>query len=117
MGPRRGEVWFGSLSPTRGHEQGRHRPLLILSDDQFNDSGADLAIVLPLTTRQRAYPTRVEVRPPEGGLTAVSYVCCEHIRSLSVDRLTRAAGEVRPTTMAAVEDVIRLLLVLPTRRL
>ena len=41
--PVRGEVWLADLNPTRGHEQARRRPVLVVSDDLFNRGPAGLA--------------------------------------------------------------------------
>jgi len=110
-GPRRGEVWLVSFDPVEGHEQAGRRPALVISADVFNASPADLVTVLPVTTTARpGIPSRVEVRPPEGGLTKVSYVIGEQTRTISKRRLARALGAVKPATMEKVEDVVRMLL-------
>ena len=108
--PRRGEVWLVSLDPTKGHEQAGVRPALVLSVDGVNASAAGLVTVLPITSKARAVRTRVEVLPPEGGLTLVSYVIGEQTRTVSKSRLTKALGMVTPATMAKVADVVRVLL-------
>jgi len=108
--PARGEVWLADLSPTRGHEQAGRRPVVVISEDTFNLGPSGLAIVLPLTTRVRGIPSQIEISPPEGGLKARSAVLCEAIRSISVERLATRWGRVSRTTMAAVEDTLRILM-------
>jgi mRNA interferase MazF len=49
--PRRGEVWRVDFEPVRGHEQGRSRPALIISNDLLNQSAAAMVTVVPITTR------------------------------------------------------------------
>ena len=110
MAPRRGELWFANLNPTQGREQAGHRPVLILSDNRFNTSGAELVIVLPVTSRPRTYPSRVAIVPPDGGVKTASYIICEQIRTISVARLGKRIGAVNPKTMAGVESVVRMLL-------
>lgn len=110
---RRGEVWLADLNPTRGREQTGQRPVLIVSADPFNQSPAGLIIAVPLTTRGRGIPTHIEVRPPDGGLRDVSFAMCEELRTLAADRLaSRPFGRVSSTVLRAVEDRLRLLLVL-----
>src|SRR5262245_51942581 len=77
--PKRGEVWFADLNPTRGREQAGQRPVLVISDDRFNASAAELVIVLPLTTRKKGIPYHVEISPPEGGMQQASYIKCEDV--------------------------------------
>jgi mRNA interferase MazF len=108
--PSRGEIWLVDLDPTRGHEQAGRRPCLVVSVDLFNYGPAGLAVILPLTTRDRRIPFHVEVHPPEGGLTARSFIKCEDVRSASKDRFAQRWGTVSAATLAAVEDRLRILL-------
>lgn len=108
--PVRGEVWYARLDPIVGHEQGGERPCLIISDDRFNHSHAGLAVVVPITRTERGLGSHVRIDPPEGGLTDVSFIKCEDIRSISKLRLWSKWGKVAPRTLAEVEDRMRILL-------
>ncbi|MGD0088670.1 MAG: type II toxin-antitoxin system PemK/MazF family toxin, partial [Planctomycetota bacterium] len=66
--PSRGEVWRVDFEPVRGHEQGRARPALIVSNDMLNRSSADLITVVPLTSKDRPLPSFLRIDPPEGGV-------------------------------------------------
>ena len=110
--PERGELWYANLDPVRGHEQAGHRPVLIISATQFNEGPAGLAIVVPLTTRDRGIYYHVGVEAGEGGITRRSMIKCEDIRSVDQRRLTRRIGAVSNAAMAAVEKKLRALLVL-----
>jgi mRNA interferase MazF len=83
---------------------------LISSEDGFNQSGAELVIVVTLTSRKKRVRTQVEILPPEAGVTVPSYIKCEDVRSISVERLIRLMGTASTTTLAQVEDRLRLLL-------
>ena len=108
--PSRGEVWDVDLGVTRGHEQARRRPGLVVSTDRFNHGPAALVIVLPMTTRAKGIPLHVAVAPPEVGVQETSYVEPEDIRSVSTDRLRERRGKVSAATLAAVERRLRVLL-------
>ncbi len=108
--PSRGEIWLVNLNPTRGHEQAGIRPGLVVSIDLFNHGPAGLVVLLPLTTQDKGIPFHLEVNPPEGGLSAKSFIKCEDIRSVAKERLSRQLGTVSSTTMVAVEDRMRILL-------
>ena len=43
----RGEIWFVDLNPVVEHEQAKKRPCLIVSSDKFNQSAADLVVIVP----------------------------------------------------------------------
>jgi mRNA interferase MazF len=105
---RRGEVWLVDLDPTLGHEQAGKRPAVVLSVDPINAAG--IATVLPITSRQRPLPSRIEVRPPEGGLSNVSYVICEQPRAISTGRLRKRFGALSPATMHKISDAVRIVL-------
>ncbi len=106
----RGDIWLADLNPVRGHEQAGHRPVLVVSVDPFNQSRADLVVIIPITSTLRNIPFHVVVQPPEGGLTNASAILCEAVRSISKDRLITRWGSVLPTTMATVEDRLRVLM-------
>jgi mRNA interferase MazF len=109
--PLRGEIWSASLDPTRGHEQAGQRPVLILSNDLFNQGPAELVFVAPLTRTDRRIPLHVRIDPPEGGVSAPSFILCDHARSISKERLGEAPwGRVSARTMAEVADRVRVLL-------
>lgn len=108
--PARGEVWIADLNPVRGREQAGRRPVLVISEDLFNQGPAGLAIVLPMTSTIRNVPSHVPVSPPEGGVKNRTAILCEGVRSLSVERLVQRWGAVSRQTMAAVEDRLRILL-------
>ncbi len=106
----RGQIWLVDLNPTRGHEQAGKRPCLVISVDLFNQGASGLAIVLPITSKDKGIPFHVEVNPPEGGLTQRSFIKCEDMRSLSMERLSDLWGVVSPATIMVVEDKLRILL-------
>ena len=98
------------LDPVRGHEQAGRRPALVVSVDALNHSRAELAIVLPITSRDKGIRSHVEIRPPEGGLGVTSFAKCEDVRSISTVRLEKRLGRVTRTTMQAVQERLRILL-------
>jgi len=108
--PLRGEIWLVDLNPARGGEQAGRRPGLVISVDLFNQGPAGLAVVIPITTREKGITFHVEIKVPEGGLTKRIFIKCEDIRSISKERLDQRLGRVSRNTMAAVEDRLRILL-------
>jgi mRNA interferase MazF len=106
----RGEIWFVNLDPTQGREQAGNRPAIVLSVNQFNQGPADLVVVCPITSVKKGIPLHVKITPPEGGLSKESYVKCEDVRSISIQRLIKRFGAVSPDTLTEVEDRLRILL-------
>ncbi|HKA49880.1 MAG TPA: type II toxin-antitoxin system PemK/MazF family toxin [Candidatus Dormibacteraeota bacterium] len=109
--PQRGDIWNIDFGRPTGHEQGAgSRPGLVISTDDFNNSGAGLVIVAPLTTSQRGYPSRIKVAARQSGLRETSWAAVEHLRSLSVLRLRDYRGSVDRAVLTEVEHVLDLLL-------
>jgi mRNA interferase MazF len=115
-GPRWSEVWDVDFGAPLGHEQGKRRPALVVSADWFNETRAELVIVAPLSSTIRPLGTHVRLDPPEGGVDAASDIMCEHIRSVSLDRLVVRRARVRERTMDEVLKRIKVLLLLGSRR-
>src|SRR5207249_9128961 len=112
--PSRGEIWLTDLGTGRGHEQSGQRPVLVMSDDAFNAGLAGLVMTIPLTSKvakSKNIPAHIRIDPPEGGLKTPSVLLCDQLRTISRDRLAKAAwGTVSAATLAGVEKTLRLLL-------
>jgi mRNA interferase MazF len=106
----RGEIWDADLNPPLGHEQGGTRPVLIVSVDAFHQGHSGLAIVVPISTKDKRVRSEVPVGPGEGGLKVRSFIKCEAVRSISTQRLFSHWGVVSPRTMSDVEDRLRILM-------
>jgi len=85
------------------------RPALIVSVDLFNEGPAELIVAIPITRTPRRIRWHVDVRPPEAGLVAESFIQCENVRSVTQTRLKRLRGRVSEATMRQVEDRLRIL--------
>jgi mRNA interferase MazF len=111
MAASRGEIWVVDLDPTRGHEQAKTRPCIVVSDDRFNRSASGLVVVVPLTTVGRGIPWHVRVGPEDGGVREESFAMAEQVRAVSRGRLIGDPwGRVSAAVMAAIEERLRLLL-------
>ncbi len=76
--PDTGDLIWTDFDPTRGREQAGRRPALVLSPAAFTENSG-LAIVCPITSRVRPFPTSV-VLP--GGLPVAGEILTSHIRSI-----------------------------------
>jgi mRNA interferase MazF len=106
----RGEVWLANLNPVKGHEQAGKGPCLVISVDLFNQGASGLVVVLPITSKEKGIPFHVELNPPEGGLRVRSFIKCEDVRSISIERFEERWGVVSPEILIAVEDRLRILM-------
>jgi mRNA interferase MazF len=92
----RGDIFWADLDPTRGHEQSGQRPVLILSNDFFNQrSGTVIAMALTSQPQRAGFPLTLELAG--AGLPKKSWVKISQIRTLSVQRLSRKIGSAKPS--------------------
>lgn len=100
-GPRQDEVWLVSLDPTRGAEMQKTRPCLVVSPDEMNRH-LQTAIVAPMTTTERPYPTRVTVTfQGRRGQVAV-----DQLRAVDRQRLLKKLGKISPLAAQAVSSAL-----------
>lgn len=87
--PDAGDLIWTDFDPTRGREQAGRRPALVLSSAAFTEN-TGLAVVCPISSRVRPFPTSV-VLPP--GLPVGGEVLTSHVRSIdTIARPLRYAG-------------------------
>jgi mRNA interferase MazF len=96
MSVQRRSIWLANLDPVIGSEQGRTRPVLVISETALNDI-LPVVNVLPVTSRKanrKIYPNEALLPAGTAGLTVESIVLCYQIRTLDRRRLLRAFGAV-----------------------
>jgi mRNA interferase MazF len=82
----RGEIYWADLDPTKGREQAGQRPVLVLSQDVFNErSGTVIAMALTSQPQKAGYPLTFELSDP--ALPKRSWIKISQIRTLSTERL------------------------------
>ncbi|UUT36445.1 type II toxin-antitoxin system PemK/MazF family toxin [Microbacterium elymi] len=95
-----GTIAWAALDPIRGREQAGHRPVLVVSSLGHLAAATTLAIVLPVTSKDRGWPNHVVVTGP-AGLDRPSWIMTEHPGTLSRERLTGIAGQVSAECLAS----------------
>jgi len=106
----RGNVWLVRLDSVEGHEQGRQRPAVIVSASAINTTARAPVAVAPITSQVRPYRLRMPVTPPEGGLTVLSDIQCDQIRTIALPRLVVYLGIVDAAVMRLVDLSMRIYL-------
>src|SRR4051812_13646967 len=109
--PRQGEVWLVDLDPTQGHEQGGHRPCLVVSRDEANESG--LFMVVPGTSVYKKLPGRVCVPQGVANLDRDTFFHCGQVRTVAEGRFRRRYGAVERKHLQQVLTQVGFCLSLP----
>ena len=110
MSIRQYSVWWVALAPVRGSEQDGTRLCLVVSPDEINAT-LPVAIVVPLTTRKRNYPTRVKLDSIASHTGKVSYAIIDQIRTVSHARFKNHVCDINQKEVQAIKDTIRRTLV------
>ena len=98
----RGEVRWADLEPVRGGEQAGKRPVLILSQDVFNErSGTVIAVSLTSREQHAGFPLTLESKA--AGLPKRSWIKISQIRTLATERIGRRVAR------ASAEEVNRVV--------
>lgn len=85
-------VFEADLDPAAGAEQKGMRPVLIVSNEEFNQAMPNVT-VLPLTsTQRRLYPSEILLSERKAGQPLESIVMAHQIRTISKQRLGRLLG-------------------------
>lgn len=99
----RGDIRWADLSPGRGREQAGHRPVLILSQDIFNERSGTVIAMAITSQRQRAgFPLTLELASRK--LPKRSWVKVSQIRTLAVERVGKRLGKASPEELAQVVE-------------
>jgi len=99
----RGDIVWADLAPTRGREQAGQRPVLVLSQDVFNErSGTVIAAAITSQPQSAGFPLTLELADPK--LPKQSWVKIGQVRTLSVERLGRKLGRASAEEMCQVVE-------------
>ena len=99
----RGEIRWADLRPVRGHKRAGLRPVLVLSQDVFNErSGTVIALALTSQPQRAGFPLTLELAGP--GQPKRSWVKISQIRTLAVERIGKRIGRAAPEELGQVID-------------
>lgn len=101
----RGEIYWGDLNPTRGHEQAGERPVLVISHDIFNERSGTV-IALPITSQSQRVGLPLAMKVESVKLPKPSWLKISQIRTISTERLGKRLGRVSPEEINQVIEAL-----------
>lgn len=97
-----------TLSPTRGREQRGVRPAVVISGNAYHTSG--LCVICPLTSRLHKFEGDVLLKPDSiNKLKVESEVLVGHVRSVSLDRISKKIGVIQTIQLESIFQGIDLI--------
>ncbi len=105
------EIFIADLNPVIGSEQKGTRPVMVISDEDFN-MVMPVVTILPITSLKegrRVYPNEVLLKEGAGGLTQDSIILAHQIRTISKQRLKDSLGFINDySTRKAINDALKV---------
>ncbi len=99
----RGDIVWADLNPVRGREQAGQRPVVVISQDVFNErSGTVIAVALTSQPQKAGFPLTFELSHPQ--LPKKSWVKISQIRTLSVERLGQKIGRLSAEELSLIVE-------------
>jgi mRNA interferase MazF len=84
------QVWLIDFGTPIGHEEGGVRPAIVVGSETHCRFPIGMAIVVPLTSRDRGLEHHVRIQSPGAGLARLSWARTEDITAVSTQRFVRA---------------------------
>jgi mRNA interferase MazF len=101
------QVWWVDFNPQLGREQAGRRPAIVVGSPLACSLPNGLAIVVPMTTRDRGLPFHPAVRLGE----TTGYAMTDQIKSISTQRLKKPhRDQLAPDDVAAVKFALRRMI-------
>jgi mRNA interferase MazF len=99
----RGEIRWADLNPVRGREQAGLCPVVILSQDIFNErSGTVIAVAITSQPQKAGFPLTMELKSVH--MPKKSWIKISQIRTLSAERIGKVIGRASPDELIQVID-------------
>jgi mRNA interferase MazF len=104
-------IFIADLNPIVGSEQGGKRPVIVISDEDFN-SIMPVVTILPITSLKegrKVYPNEVLIKKGIASLAQDSIILAHQIRTISKERLTGLIGFINDVGIReAINETLRI---------
>jgi mRNA interferase MazF len=96
------QIFLVNLDPTIGSEIKKTRPCVILSPNEMNKY-LRTAVIAPMTTNSKKYPTRVEVKHDN----KIGWIVIDQIRTIDKQRIIKPLGRLSKPEIKEVKSIIK----------
>lgn len=106
---KRGDIFYGDLSPVIGSEQGGVRPVLIIQND-IGNKYSPTVIVAAITSQinKAKLPTHLELDALSYGIKKDSVILFEQIRTIDKKRLKEKIGHLSEDMMKKADIALQI---------
>lgn len=109
---KRGEIWCASMDTPRGSEPGYRRPVVIISENEFNQSRIQTVVVATITSNLRLVeaPGNFKLSKSTSHLDKESVVNISQLVTLDKTYLTEKIGKLNAQQLNLLNDSLKLVL-------
>ena len=97
-----GDIIKVNFNPNKGHKQAGYRPVLVVSNNFFNEK-TKLAIVCPITNTIKDFPLHINLKKAK----TTGTILCEHIRTLDIEE--RGYKKIEKVSEGILKKVLELI--------
>lgn len=109
----RGSIFWCDLDPIRGHEQGKTRPVVVVSANPYNATNTPMVAIVPLTKSPPKTPLHLRFSAAQTGLDQEATALIDHARFLDRSRLKATPiGRLAPASLALLNRHLARVLAL-----
>lgn len=106
-----GDVVLLDLGNPEGHEAGFRHPVVVVTAQRILDAAPSVIHVVPLTSTIRGFHSEITIIADSvNGLTADSAAQCQHLRSVSTQRVIEHLGSVGAAALSQIRETIAVLI-------
>ncbi|MCL2793566.1 MAG: type II toxin-antitoxin system PemK/MazF family toxin [Spirochaetaceae bacterium] len=108
----RGEIWWANLPPPKGSKPAKHRPVLVIQGDSFNQSKINTVICAIITSNIElaSLPGNLLLEKSISGLDKTSVVNFSQITTLDKTDLTIQAAMLPKSMFEKINNCLKLVL-------
>ena len=96
------QIVLVNLDPTIGSEIKKTRPCVIISPDEMNKYLRTI-VVVPMTTKSRKYPTRIEIKHDK----KIGWIVIDQIRTIDKQRIIKVLERLSIPEIKEVKSVMK----------
>ena len=96
------QIVLVNLDPTIGSEIEKTRPCVIISPDEMNKYLRTI-VVVPMTTKSRKYPTRIEIKHDK----KIGWIVIDQIRTIDKQRIIKVLRRLSIPEIKEVKSVMK----------
>lgn len=103
------EIWLANLSPSRGTEPGKTRPVVVVQTNLMNVAHPS-TLICPITSQINLKATILRVHLNKGILDHLSDILVDQIRAIDNIRLVQKIGSLTKTQISQLKSNLKIVL-------